>query len=95
MHKVFVRPHLDYDNIIYDQVYNAHFHQKLKLIQYNACLALIGAKRNTSKEKFYAGLRLESPEHRRFYIKLSDFQKFYKNELPQYLFKLNLVTRSE
>ena len=40
VYKIFVRLHLDYDKIIYDQAYNANFHQKLELIQYNACLAL-------------------------------------------------------
>ena len=37
--KCFIRPHLDYDDIIYDQAYNLSFHQKLELIQYNAALA--------------------------------------------------------
>ena len=32
IYKDFVRPHLDYGNIIYDQAYNATFHQKLELI---------------------------------------------------------------
>ena len=38
IYKEFVRPHLDYGNIIYHQAYHATFHQKLKLTQYNACL---------------------------------------------------------
>ena len=29
MCKVFVRPHLDYGDTIYDEVYNETFHQKL------------------------------------------------------------------
>ena len=33
MYKVFVRPHLDYGDIPYDQTYNASFHQKLEKIQ--------------------------------------------------------------
>ena len=32
---------------------NTSFHQKLKRIQYNACLAITGAIRGTSKEKLY------------------------------------------
>ena len=43
MYKAFVRPHLDYGNMIYDEAYNETFHQKLESIQYNACLALSGA----------------------------------------------------
>ena len=62
--------HLDYGNIIYDQVDNKTFHQKLKLMQYNACLVFTGAIRGTSKAKSYEELGLESPQHRRWYRKL-------------------------
>ena len=37
IYKGFVRPDLDYGNIICDQTYNAIFHQKFELIQYKAC----------------------------------------------------------
>ena len=73
IYKDFVRPHLAYANIIYDQAYNATFHQKLELIQYNPCLALTLAIRGTSKEKFYEELGLESLRHCRLYGKLSYF----------------------
>ena len=33
VYKSFIRPHLDYGDIIYDQAYNASFHQKLGFIQ--------------------------------------------------------------
>ena len=32
IYKDFVKPHLDYGNIIYDQAYNATFLEKLELI---------------------------------------------------------------
>ena len=38
----FVRPHLDYGDVIYDQSYNNTFHQKMESIQYNAALAITG-----------------------------------------------------
>ena len=38
--KSFIRPHLDYGDIIYDQSFNLSFHQKLESIPYNAALAL-------------------------------------------------------
>ena len=41
----FIRPHLDYGDIIYDQAYNLSFHQKLESIQYNAALAITGTIR--------------------------------------------------
>ena len=60
IYKSFVTPHLDYGDIMYDQAYNASFHQKLELLQYNACLAITGAIRGTSREKLYEELGLES-----------------------------------
>ena len=50
--KSFVRPHLDYGDVIYDQSYNNTFHQKMESIQYNAALAITGAIRGSSREKF-------------------------------------------
>ena len=32
VYKAFIRPHLDYWDIIYDQTYNESFHQKIKSI---------------------------------------------------------------
>ena len=64
------------------------FHHKLESIQYNACLAITGAIRGTSKEKLYQELGLESLQLRRWYRKLGMFYKIYKNRSPQYLFKL-------
>ena len=43
IYKAFVRLHLDYGDVLYDQVFNASFHEKLESIQYNVCLALTGA----------------------------------------------------
>ena len=48
LYKAFVRPHLDYGDIIYDQAHNASFHQKLESLQYNICLATAGAIRGAS-----------------------------------------------
>ena len=81
IYKAFARPHLYYGDIIYDQAYNATFHQKLEQIQYNACLAITGTIRGTSKkEKFYEELGLESLQDRLWYKKLLCFFKFYKNK---------------
>ena len=66
IYKAFVRSYLDYDDVFF----NASFHEKLESIQYNACLALTGAIRGTSKEKIYQELGLESLQIRRWYRKL-------------------------
>ena len=73
IYKCFIRPHLDYGDIIYDQAYNLSFHQKLESIQYNSALALTGAIRGSSREKLYQELGLESLQLRRWYRKLCCF----------------------
>ena len=65
IYKAFVRPHLDYGDVLYDQAFNASFHEKLESIQYNPCLALTGAIRGTSKESICHELGLESLQIRR------------------------------
>ena len=42
-YKSFVRPDLDYGDVIYDQHYNNSFQQKLEQIHYNAVLAITSA----------------------------------------------------
>ena len=49
IYKAFVRSHLDYGDILFDQTYKNSFNEKLELIQYNACLSLTGAIRSSSK----------------------------------------------
>ena len=88
IYKSFIRIHLVYEDIIYDQAYNASFHQKLELLQYNACLAITGAIRGTSREKLYEELGLESLQLHCWFKKLSCLNKLIDNEHPHYVFKL-------
>ena len=67
IYKALVRPHLDYEDILFDQTYNSSFHEKLESIQYNPCLALTGAIRGSSKKKIYQELGFESLQVRRWY----------------------------
>ena len=48
IYKSFVRPHLDYGDIIYDQPNNESFCQKLWSYKYIAALAITGSIRGTS-----------------------------------------------
>ena len=66
----------------------ASFHEKIESIQYNACLALTGATRGTSKEKSYRVLGLESLQIRRWYRKLCRFYKIYKDQPPSNLYNI-------
>ena len=94
IYKAFVRPHLDYGDVLYDQAFNASFHDKLESIQCNACLALTGAIRGTSKEKIYQESGLESLHIRRWYRKLCLFYKIYKNHSPSYLYNIIPTTKT-
>ena len=88
IYKAFIRSHLDYGDILYDQAYNMSIHQKLESVQYNTCLAITGAIRGKSKEKLYQELGLESLQLRRWYRKLGMFYKIFKSKRPQCLYKL-------
>ena len=88
IYKAFVRPHLDYSDILYDQAFNLSFQHKLESIQYRACLAITGAMRGTFKEKIYQEPGLESLQSRRWYRNLTMFYKIYKNKSLFYLFNL-------
>ena len=50
IYKAFVRHHLDYGDVLHDQVFNNCFHAKMESIQYNACLAITGAIQGTLRE---------------------------------------------
>ena len=93
LYKAFVRPHLDYGDFLYDQARNASFHLKLESIQYNACLAITGVIRCSSREKLYQELGFESLQQRRWYRKLCCFYKIFKNESTRYLFNI-IATRN-
>ena len=85
IYKSFVRPHLDYGDIIYDKAFIGSFQNKLEFIQYNAALAITGVIRGTSREKIYSELGLESLQDRRWYRKLCVFYKILTNMSPKYL----------
>ena len=51
IHKVFIRPHLDYGDVVYDYPGNASFAQKLESVQYKASLAIAGCFRCPSRDK--------------------------------------------
>ena len=86
--KVFVRLHLDYGDILYDQAYNMSFEGKLESTQYDAYLAITGAMRGTSKEKLYQELGLQPLQLQCWFSELEMFYKIFKSKSPSYLLKL-------
>ena len=73
IYKFFIRPHLDYGDLLYDQTFNNSFHEKLESIQYNAALVIAGAIRGSSSEKRYQEVGIESLQQRRWHRKLCFF----------------------
>ena len=57
-YKSFIRPNLDYGDVVHDQPSNDFFSHKLEIVQYNAALAITGAIKGTSREKLYQDLGL-------------------------------------
>ena len=82
IHKSFVRPHLDYGDILYDKPNNGNFQNKLEKVQYRACLAITGAIQGTSRIKLYDELGLHSLIKRRWCNKLIFFYKIGNGLLP-------------
>ena len=58
IHNSFVRPHLDYGDIIYDNPLNEPLINKLEKVQYQAFLAITGAIQGTRLESLYMELGL-------------------------------------
>ena len=88
IYKSFVRPHLDYGDVLYDQPNNEILCRKIESPQYNAALAITGAIKGISLMKLYNELGLESLKFRCWFRKLCLFLKIIKHGLPEYLFKL-------
>ena len=91
IYKSFLRPLVDYGDIIYDQPNNESFCEKLESIQYKAALAITGAIQGTSHDKIYAELGLESLKARRWYKRLSCMFKIMNKQAPNYL--INLIPK--
>ena len=88
IYKSFIRPHLDYGDMIYDQAFNMSLRQKIETIQYNAALAITGAIRGSSREKLYQELGLETLQQRCWYRKLCCFYKVLKSPSLKYLYSI-------
>ena len=88
IYKTFIRSQLDYADVIYDQAYDFSFHEKLESVQYNACMGITGTITETSLEKLYQELGLESLKSIRWFRNLCHFYKILNEKYPSYLFDL-------
>ena len=89
IYKLYVRPHLDYGDIIYhryDPDMQSTFTHRLEQIQYAAALAVTRAWRGTSRQRLYEELGWETLYQRRWYRRMCHFFNLRKTQSPGYLF---------
>ena len=89
VYKLYVRPHLDYGDIIYhrfDPNMALDLTRKLEQTQYSAALAVTGAWRGTNRQRLYEELGWEHLYERRWYRRLCLLYNLKMSSTPQYLF---------
>ena len=89
VYKLYVRPHLDYGDIIYhrhDPEFKLKFTKRLESTQYSAALAVSGGWRGTNTDKLYKELSWEILYYRRWYRRLCHFYKLRNNRRALYLY---------
>ena len=84
--KTFIKPPLDFEDVVFGQAFNNSLHQRLESIQQKSALAITGVIGGTSKEKLYQELTFQLPQFRRWFLKLSHCYKIMKNEFEYSLF---------
>ena len=95
LHKLHVRPHLDYGDVIYhtpaklcefshNEILISSM-EKLESVQYSAALAVTGTWRGTSRANLYAELGWESLNLRRWSRRLTLLYKIVNNLTPSYM----------
>ena len=94
IYKSFIRPFLDYADVIYDQLSNAAFSKKIEPVQYNVALAITGAIKGSSREKLYQELGMEYLYRRRWARRLCLLYKIFQTGQPSYIYDLLPPLRS-
>ena len=84
MYKLYVRPHIDYGDVIYhDQ--SMPLSRKLESTQYKAALAVSSAWKGTNKDRLLEELGWETLSNRRWYRRPCLSHKIVNNQAPHYL----------
>ena len=94
IYKSFIRPLLDYADVIYDQTSNASFSKKIESVQYSAALAITGAIKGSSREKLFQELGLEYLYRRRWARRLCLPYNVFSTGQPSYIYDLLPPLRS-
>ena len=102
VYKLYIRPHLDYGDIIFHIPYKENpaflsedtdeslniLMQKLESVQYDAALSASGAWHGSPRKELYDNLGWESLNLRRELRRLSMFHEIITTEQPAYLFDI-------
>ena len=83
-YKLYVRPHLDYGDVIYHNQ-RADMMDLIEQVQYKAALIVSGCWQGTSREKLYDELGWESLSMRRWSRRMTLFYKILNRITPPYL----------
>ena len=93
IYKAFLKPLIDYGDIIYDQPQNESFCEKIETVQCKAILAITSAIQGASRDKVYKVLGLVSHTSRKWYKRLVCMLKMMNEKSPNYL--INLILKYE
>ena len=83
-YKLYVRPHLDYGDVIYHNQ-RTDLMNLIEQVQYKAALIVSGCWQGTSREKLYDELGWESLSMRRWSRRMTIFYKIHNGMTPSYL----------
>ena len=83
-YKLYVRPHLDYGDIIYHNQ-RVDLMKLIEQVQYKAALIVSGCWQGTSRERLYEELGWESLSERRWARRLTTYYKIKNGLAPSYL----------
>ena len=84
IYRSFMRPHLNYEDVIYDQPSDKSFLSRIVSIQYNAALSITWAIIGASREKLYHKLGLEHLYQKRWMTPLCLLYKVLSTKQPGY-----------
>ena len=85
-YKLYVRPHLDYGDVIYHNQRN-DLMKLIEQVQYKAALIVTGCWQGTSREKLYDELGWEPLDQRRWGRRMTTWYKIVNGLTPAYLFE--------
>ena len=88
IYKSFIRPHLNYDDVIHDQPLNESLSNRIESAQYKAALAITGAIQGLFRKKIYQELGLDHLNQRRWMRRSCLFYKVYHSKVPKYIHSL-------